>query len=215
MVFELKPLGISVGTVFCVGRNYAAHAKELGNAVPSEPVVFLKPASALVHSGARIVRPSMSNRVDHEVEVVVALGKGGRGLSVERALDCVAGYAVGIDVTARDLQEVAKKKALPWAVSKGFDTFAPVSDFVAPALIGDGPIEVALTVNGALRQKGSTAQMLFPIPQLISYLSTIFTLHPGDLIFTGTPEGVAPLQKGDVCVATLQGDRARLEVTVE
>ena len=215
MVFDLDPLGISAGTVFCVGRNYAAHAKELGNSVPTEPVVFLKPASALMHSGGAIIKPSASNRVDHEVEVVVALARGGRNISVEQALDCVAGYAVGIDVTARDLQEVAKKKALPWAVSKGFDTFAPVSDFVSRAQLGDGPLEISLTVNGALRQKGSTTQMLFPIPQLIAYLSTVFTLHRGDLIFTGTPEGVAPLQAGDVCVATLQADRARLEVTVQ
>jgi acylpyruvate hydrolase len=215
MDFVLNPFGTFARSVFCVGRNYVAHAKELGNAVPVEPVIFLKPASSLTRSGRKIILPPSSQQVDHEVELVVAMGGGGRGISEANALDFVAGYAIGIDVTARDLQDVAKKKQLPWTVSKGFDTFAPVSDFLPRAKLGDGPLEFTLTVNGEVRQRGNTSNMLFSVPKIIAHLSTIFTLSPGDLIFTGTPEGVGPLRAGDKLVAELGKGQATLEVTVD
>ncbi len=215
MDYVLKPLGIFARAVYCVGRNYAAHAKELGNAVPTEPVIFLKPTSSLSRTGWQIVRPPQSKRIDHEVEVVVVMGGGGKNIREENAMDFVSGFAVGIDVTARDLQEEAKKKGLPWAVAKGFDTFAPVSDIVPKAECAEGPWDFSLSVNGQMRQKATTADMLFPIPRLIHYLSTLFTLSPGDLIFTGTPEGVGPLQPGDKVVAEAFKGKARLELKVE
>jgi 2-keto-4-pentenoate hydratase/2-oxohepta-3-ene-1,7-dioic acid hydratase in catechol pathway len=195
---------LSLGTVYCIGRNYAEHARELGNAVPEEPVVFLKPQSAVALPGSPIRLPAVSKRVDHETEIVIAIGKSGKNVFAGDALALVAGYAVGIDVTARDLQEAAKKKALPWAVAKGFDTFAPISEFVPADRVAE-PFELGVTleVNGQLRQTGKASGMIFPVDALIAYLSGIFTLAPGDLIFTGTPPGVGPLVAGDRLVARL------------
>ena len=191
--------------IFCIGRNYAEHAKELGNAVPTEPIVFLKPTSALCYDGEKILLPARSTRVDHEVEIVVAIGRGGKNISTADAPSHIGGLGVGIDFTARDLQDKAKEKGLPWTLSKGFDTFAPISSFIAPPKDGAdlARLEIELTVNGELRQKGSSAEMIFPIAKLIEYLSQNFTLSPGDLIFTGTPKGVAPLKSGDICEARL------------
>jgi 2-keto-4-pentenoate hydratase/2-oxohepta-3-ene-1,7-dioic acid hydratase in catechol pathway len=212
MEFVLNPFGIFARTVYCVGRNYAAHAKEMKAEVPRAPVLFLKPVSALVHSGRKIVLPSASRQVDHEVEVVVALAGGGKNIPVEKALDFVAGYGVGIDVTARDLQEGAKKAGLPWTVAKGFDTFAPLSDFQSRSQMGDGPFEFKLSVNGTVRQEASTREMIFSFAELIHYLSTIFTLNTGDLIFTGTPSGVGPLVSGDDVLAELGSLRLAMHV---
>jgi 2-keto-4-pentenoate hydratase/2-oxohepta-3-ene-1,7-dioic acid hydratase in catechol pathway len=214
MDFLLNPLGYFARSVYCVGRNYAAHAKELQNPLPSQPMIFLKPVSALSRSGWKVTLPRGVGRVDHEVEVVVALGGGGKHISQEQALEFVAGYAIGIDVTARDLQEQAKKLGHPWTLSKGFDTFAPVSDFVLRSEMGEGPFDFSLKVNGVVRQSGSTSDMLFSIPYLIQYLSTVFTLSPGDLIFTGTPSGVGPLSAGDQVEAVLAGGKATLKVEV-
>lgn len=214
MDFVLKPLGLFARQVYCIGRNYAEHAAELGNAVPPQPIVFVKPTSSLVHSGYRIARPADVQEMDHEVELVVAIGGSGRNLAESTALDFVAGYGIGIDVTARDRQRAAKEKGLPWLLAKGADTFAPVSDFVPRAEVGDGPFSFSLFVNGEPRQKGSTSQMVFPVARLVSFLSSHFTLNPGDLIFTGTPSGVGPLVPGDRVVATLEGTPARLEMEV-
>ncbi len=215
MDFLLNPLGCFARTIYCIGRNYALHAKEMKSAVPKVPIVFLKPGSALCRSGWKIVLPPESARVDHEVEVVVALAGGGKNIPEDRALDFISGYAIGIDVTARDLQEEAKKQGQPWTLSKGFDTFAPVSDFLPRKDCGDGPFDFSLSINGEKRQRGSTQEMVFPIPALIAYLSTVFTLNPGDLIFTGTPEGVGKLSPGDHVTAELAGGRAVLDLKVE
>ena len=198
--------GLFVRNLFCIGRNYAEHARELGNAIPTEPVVFLKPSSAVAFSGGHIILPKVSQRVDHEVELVIAIGRGGAQIPVHEALSHVAGVAVGIDVTARDLQEQAKKKALPWAVAKGFDTFAVLGDF-APLTTANGALEtfeLSLSVNGEKRQGGRVGDMLFSVPKLVSYLSSVFRLAPGDLIYTGTPPGVAPLLAGDQVTADLR-----------
>ncbi len=204
-----------VHTIFCIGRNYAAHAAELNNPVPSAPIIFIKPASAIVHDGGEIVLPPQSRDVHFETEVVVAIGKRGRDIQPDDAARFIYGYGIGIDVTARDIQQRAKEKGQPWTVAKGFDTFAPVSTFVPSREVADPQnLTLRLYINDKLRQQGNTREMIFPIPRLISYLSTIFTLSPGDLIFTGTPEGVGKLSPGDQLTALLGDRRAVLHIRV-
>ena len=212
---QLPGLDLRAGSLWCIGRNYAEHALELGNMVPSAPVVFLKPASSLTNDGATLNWPADIGAVHHEVEMVVAIGCGGSWIPRESALAHVAGYAVGIDLTARDLQAKAKAAGLPWTEAKGRDGFAPLSRFVSAADVAD-PAALALTlrVNGALRQEGCTADMLWDLPALIAYLSERFTLRPGDLVFTGTPPGVGPLMPGDRVEAELGPGLARLAITV-
>ena len=197
----------SIGTLYCIGRNYAKHAEELGNELPSEPVVFIKPNSSGVFNEGTIKLPKVSQNVHHEVERVAAIGNKGKDIPEKEASDYIAGYGLGIDVTARDLQSKAKQNGLPWSVAKGFDTFAPISSFVEPEEIKNiNDTRLKLLVNGDARQNGSTRHMIFNVPYLISYLSSIFTLYPGDLIFTGTPEGVSQIVSGDQIEAWL-GDR--------
>lgn len=204
---------IHVGKILCLGRNYLEHAKEMQAEVPTEPVVFLKPSTALLADGGVIRLPSFSRDVHHEVEIVVLISEGGRDIPRAQALGHVGGYAVGLDLTARDVQSEAKKKGLPWAVSKGFDTSAPVSQFVPRLRVSDPrQLQFSLSVNGTLRQRGSAADMIFPVDAVVSYLSTVFTLEPGDLIFTGTPEGVAAIAPGDRLEARL-ADLVSLSVT--
>ncbi|HQV31993.1 MAG TPA: fumarylacetoacetate hydrolase family protein, partial [Calditrichia bacterium] len=197
----------------CIGRNYAAHARELNNPVPGEPVVFTKPLTTIVHNGGKIILPPQSRDVHYETEIVVLIGKSGKNIAREEAPAYIAGYGIGLDITARDIQSRAKEKAHPWAVAKGFDTFAPISDFVPAHIFDPGkPMRFSMSLNGERRQEGDSSDMLFPIPDLIAYLSSIFTLHPGDVIFTGTPEGVGAVSEGDVLRAVLGEDLAVLEV---
>ncbi len=196
---NIPGLDVALGTVWCVGRNYAEHAKELGNAVPAAPMIFLKPASAVVLSGGTLRLPADSKRVDHEVELVVA-----------RAADGSLRMAVGVDFTARDLQEEAKKKGQPWTDAKGRPGFAALGAFV-PAVL---PAALNLSVNGALRQRGTTADMIFPVPRLLEHLDARFGLRPGDIVFTGTPSGVAPVVPGDRVEADLGGGLSRLTLSV-
>ena len=187
-----------VRRVYCVGRNYAEHAREMGHDPDrEEPFFFTKPADALATDG-RFPYPPATKDVHHEIELVVALGKGGRDIPVGKALDCVWGYAVGLDMTRRDLQAVAKKAGRPWEVAKAFDASAPISPLVPAAKAGhltSGAIW--LDVNGERRQTGDLGQLIWKIDETISYLSGLFELAPGDLIFTGTPAGVAAVQRGD------------------
>jgi acylpyruvate hydrolase len=192
------------GKILAIGRNYARHAAEMHSAVPEEPIIFLKPSTALIGHGGKVMLPFLSADVHHEVELVVAIGRGGKNIPEAEALDYVDGYAVGLDMTARDLQEKAKNGGQPWSVSKGFDTFAPIGELVQAGKIRDPQsLEVRLTVNGELRQRGNTADMVFSVAHLIAYCSRIFTLMPGDLIFTGTPEGVGPVEDADVLEASI------------
>ena len=182
-----------IGTMYCIGRNYAAHAAEMGASVPTDPIVFLKPPSAYAADGSTIALPSFSTNVHHEVELVVVIGPN----------RSIAGYAVGLDLTARDIQAKAKERGEPWATAKSWATSAPVSHVLPAAQVGPGPFTVALDVNGKRRQRGSTDQMERSIPMLIDYLDGLFKLREGDCIFTGTPEGVAALHAGDTAVAWL------------
>lgn len=202
------------GKLLCIGKNYAKHAAEMQSEVPDAPMIFLKPSTALVGDGGEVVLPAMSQEVHHEVELVAVIGQVGKNIPESAALTHVAGYAIGLDMTARDLQGQAKKKGHPWSVAKGFDTFAPVGTFVLAAEVADPQdVQVRLTVNGEVRQDGHTGAMIFSIAHLIAYASRIFTLEPGDLLFTGTPEGVGPVQEGDVLEASGTG-LPTLRVTV-
>lgn len=205
---------LNIGSIFCIGRNYVAHARELDNDVPDQPMVFLKPVSSITFEGP-ILLPPQSNEVHHEVELVVAIEKGGKDITRDEALSHVGGYGVGIDLTARDIQARAKEKGHPWSVAKGFDTFAPLSHFIPGDQVTDPQnLGLSLTVNDRMRQQSNTRLMIFPVADLIRYLSTIFTLRPGDLIFTGTPEGVSPLHSGDHIEAALDSTLAHLTMEV-
>ena len=193
----LPGLSRPAGTIWCIGRNYAEHAKELGSEVPSSPVVFLKPASSLLLDGGVLRLPSDSKRVDHEVELVVACGPNPM-------------MAVGIDFTARDLQEEAKKKGLPWTSSKGRPGFAAVGNFVPLNL----PAEFELSVDGAMRQRGATKDMIFDVEKILEHLDRVYGLSEGDIVFTGTPAGVAPVSSGARVEARLNGSESLLRLTV-
>lgn len=209
----LEPLKIN--SLFCIGRNYLKHAKELNNEAPDEPMIFLKPGSSIIYNEDTIILPKQSDNVHHEVELVVAIGQTGKNINPSKALQYVAGYGIGIDITARDIQQKAKEKSHPWSVAKGFDTFAPISSFLGADQIGDPQnIELQITVNDEIRQQGNTRDMIFPVAELISYLSSIFTLNPGDLIFTGTPEGVSQIYDGDHIYASLNNGEISLNVSV-
>lgn len=196
---------LSYGTLFCIGRNYHDHIKEMNSRPTKDPVVFLKPRSSIIHQHETIQIPPESTDVHHEVELVLLIGKKTHRIPSTDALASVAAFTVGIDLTARDLQSQAKENGLPWTLSKGFDTFAPVGSFVPfdPAVHNFEDMGLRLRVNGDLRQSDPTSLMIFPPAELISYLSHRFTLYPGDLIFTGTPKGVAQLQPGDIVEAEL------------
>ena len=196
-----------VHRIYCVGRNYAEHAREMGHDPDREPpFFFLKPADAIVTDGADFPYPPQSKDVHHEMELVVALGKGGANIAEAKALDHVYGYAVGLDMTRRDLQGEAKKMGRPWDTGKGFDHSAPCSAIVPAAKIGH-PSKGAiwLKVNGEMRQKGDLSQLIWNIPETIAYLSTLFKLAPGDLIYSGTPAGVAAVKRGDVLEGVVEG----------
>ncbi|KAJ0092132.1 hypothetical protein Patl1_25017 [Pistacia atlantica] len=239
---------LEVGTkIVAVGRNYAAHAKELGNAVPKEPVLFLKPTSSYLENGGTIEVPHPLDSLHHEVELAVVIGKKARDVPETTAMDYVGGYALALDMTAREIQSAAKSAGLPWTVAKGQDTFTPISTVVAFAreitalqiwhcclfpevvkgrrnllqmLVGAIPsmvplpksalpdpdnVELWLKVDGEVRQKGSTKDMIFKIPYLISHISSIMTLLEGDVILTGTPPGVGPVKVGQKITAGITG----------
>jgi fumarylpyruvate hydrolase len=187
-----------VHRVYCVGRNYAAHAVEMGHDPNKEPPFFFqKNPDNLITSG-KFPYPAASSDVHYEIEMVVALAKGGKDIAAEAALDGVYGYAVGIDMTRRDLQAKAKELGRPWEVGKAFEASAPCSELVPASAIGHPTAgAIWLDVNGIRRQTGDLNQMIWKVPEMISYLSGLFTLMPGDLIFSGTPSGVGPVNRGD------------------
>ncbi|HLO26963.1 MAG TPA: fumarylacetoacetate hydrolase family protein [Geobacteraceae bacterium] len=193
-----------IGKILCIGRNYAEHIRELGNETPDAPVIFMKPASSVIGDGGTIVIPPYSRDCHHEAELALLIGKEGKNITQDKALEHIAGYGVAIDLTLRDVQAELKKKGLPWDIAKGFDTACPLSAFVPPAAVGDpSDLWIRLWVDGELRQDGSTGMMIHTIPAVVSHMSTIFTLEPGDVILTGTPAGVGPLKSGNEVVAEI------------
>ncbi len=199
--YDLRP-----SKIVALAKNYAEHAREMESDIPEKPIIFLKPPSALIGSGEPIILPRMSKRVDHEVELAVIIGKRAKRVPKEKAMDYVLGYTIFLDITARDLQAEARGSGLPWTISKGFDTFAPVGPRVVDKReLKVEDLELGLKVNGELRQLGRTSEMLFKVPELIEYISSIMTLEPGDIIATGTPAGVGPLRHGDKVEAWIEG----------
>lgn len=197
---------IPINTIFCVGQNYAEHAKEMGSSVAESPVIFLKPSNAVIENGSPIILPKLSTNVHHEVELTVLIGKGGRNIPKSEAMNYVAGYGVGLDMTMRDVQLAAKKSGNPWSIAKGFYTSAPLSSFIEASKIPDPHhLNISLKVNGIERQKTNTSKMNFKVDDLIVFLSSVFSLEEGDVIYTGTPEGVAQVVSGDVLEAEING----------
>jgi fumarylpyruvate hydrolase len=196
-----------VNRIYCVGRNYADHAREMGHDPDREPpFFFMKPATAIVTDGQAMAYPALSKDVHHELEMVVALGKGGSNIPADQALDHVWGYGLGLDMTRRDLQGEAKKMGRPWDTGKAFDQSAPCSALVPVSQCGHlSKGRIYLTVNGQVKQDGDLAMMIWNVPETIAYLSTLFTLMPGDLIFSGTPAGVAAVQRGDILEGHVDG----------
>ncbi|KDN42735.1 hypothetical protein K437DRAFT_257761 [Tilletiaria anomala UBC 951] len=189
--------------IIAIGRNYADHAKELGNAVPTEPFFFLKPTSSYIDNGGTVEIPR-GIKCHHEVELGVVIGKEGRDVSPEDADSYIGGYALAIDMTARNLQDKVKKKGLPWSAAKGFDTFNPVSSFIEKSKIPDPHnVRLWLKVNEKTRQDGNSKDMIFNIPSLIEHVSSIMKLEVGDLLLTGTPQGVGEVMPGDTITACL------------
>jgi acylpyruvate hydrolase len=196
----------TVGKIVCVGRNYAEHAKELGNEVPEKPVMFLKPASALIYSGEKIIHPTFSKDMHHEIELVLLIGKTVKNANKSEAEDAIIGYGVGLDMTLRDVQSDSKKKGQPWTIAKCFDTSAVVSDFI---LKSDYELtldeEISLSVNGQIRQKEKLNKMLFRPAEIVEYISSLMTLKEGDLVYTGTPAGVGKVEVGDKLMGKIEG----------
>ena len=192
--------------IYCVGRNYAEHIREMGGDIGREPPVFFtKPADAVMANGSVVPYPPRTSNFHHEIELVIAIGRGGRDIQKDRALEHVFGYAVGNDLTRRDLQAASKQKGLPWDTSKAFDASAPLTAIrpVSQGHVSKG--RIWLSVNGQPRQEADVAEMIWAVPEVIAELSTLFEIKPGDLIFTGTPAGVGVLKPGDRIEGGIEG----------
>lgn len=207
--------GFPVGRIFCVGRNYADHAAEMGHEVDREaPFYFTKSAHAVLLSGAPMPYPPRTNDLHHEMELVVAIGETATDIAKQDAMDVVFGYGCGLDMTRRDLQAAAKDKRRPWDTGKDFDNAAIIAPLTPKSEVGEiAELPIVLRVNGEIRQQAKLADMVWSIPEIIADLSTLYTLHAGDLIMTGTPAGVGPVVRGDVLSGTI-GEFAPVETTI-
>jgi 5-carboxymethyl-2-hydroxymuconate isomerase len=205
---QLKIQGRSplpLGKIIGLGRNYLKHIRELGNRVTDDPVLFTKPATSVIGENGIIEIPSYSQDCHHELELAVLIGRPGKNIAPQQALKHIAGYAVALDLTLRDIQSELKKNGFPWDIAKGFDSSCPLSDFIpATSIVDPNRLDMSLHVNDQLRQQGNTAQMMRPIEDIIAVVSRYFTLLPGDIILTGTPEGVGPIHSGDRLLATIE-----------
>ena len=206
---------IAIGKLVCLARSYKKHAQEMKSEIPKEPVIFLKPASSIIFNGGTIKIPKMSNKVHHEVELGVVIGKKCKNISKKDAMNYILGYLVALDITARDIQSEMKKKGWPWTIAKSFDTFAPISEVVLKENVTNPQIlNIILKVNSEVRQNSNTSFMIFTIEEIIEYISNVMTLEPGDLILTGTPDGVGEIKRGDFLEAKL-GNICLLKVNVD
>ncbi|MBL7961621.1 fumarylacetoacetate hydrolase family protein [bacterium] len=210
---------IAVSKILCVGANYSDHIAEMNPGkpaeLPKEPVIFMKPPSAIVHDGENIIFPDVQSELHHEVELIVVIGKDGKNIKAGDADSHILGYGIGLDMTLRDLQAEAKKKGRPWTIAKGFDTSAVISEIAGKNEVNQvKDLPLKLFINETMRQEGRTSKMIFTVSDIIVYLSKFFTLCRGDVIFTGTPKGVGPVQPGDHLRAVL-GEYAEVSVSVK
>jgi fumarylpyruvate hydrolase len=207
--------GFPVHRIYCVGRNYAAHAREMGKDPEREPpFFFLKPADAIVPGGGKVHYPPGTQNLHHEIELVVAIHRGGSDIAAERALEHVYGYAVGLDMTRRDLQFAARDQGRPWDFGKSFDESAPMTAIHSASRVGHpAKGRITLEVNGQLRQQGDLADLIWSVPETIAFLSLYYRLQPGDLIYTGTPAGVGAVVRGDRLMGKVEG-LAELQVEI-
>ena len=206
---------VTIGKLVCLARTYKKHAEEMNSDVTENPLLFLKPASSIIFNGGSIIIPKTSKCLHHEVELGVIIEKKCKNVSQKNALDYVLGYCIALDITARDIQEDAKKQGWPWTISKGFDTFAPISDVVLKKeIIDPNNLDISLKVNGKIKQSSNTRNMIYSVERIIEFISNIMTLERGDLIMTGTPEGVGEISKYNVLEAKL-GDYCYLKVDVK
>jgi len=206
---------VTIGKLVCLARSYRKHAEEMHTTVTKDPIIFLKPSSSVIFSGESIIIPRMSKCLHHEVELGVVIGKKCKNVKQKVALDFVLGYCVALDITARDIQDEAKKFGWPWTIAKSFDTFAPISEIVLKEKIQDpNNLDLLLKVNGEIRQNSNTKYMIYSVEKIIEFVSSIMTLEEGDLILTGTPEGVGEINKGDILEAKL-GSFCSLKVYVK
>ncbi len=196
---------IPIGKIICLARTYKKHAKEMKTNTTKEPLLFLKPPSSVIFNKESIIKPKMSKCLHHEIELGIVISKKCSKISEKEAMNYILGYTVCLDITARDIQTVAKKNSWPWSIAKGFDTFAPISDIVLKNKnINPNNLELTLKVNNKIRQKDNTKNMVFTIEKIISYISNIMTLEKGDLIMTGTPEGVSEIKTDDKIEAKIE-----------
>lgn len=202
----LEPdITFKVGKIVCVGRNYVKHIAEMAAERSKDPILFLKPSTSIVNKGQPIILPKYSNEIHHEIELALLIGKKSINITQEKWMDSIAGAGIGIDLTLRDLQKIAKQQGLPWSVCKGFDGSCPISNFTPIKKIKDiQKLKLQLWINGKLKQIGTTSEMIFPVDFLIAYISRIFTLEPGDIVLTGTPHGVGPIRSGDDLQAKIE-----------
>lgn len=202
------PADLPVGKVLCVGRNYVDHARELGNPIPERPLVFLKPSTAVVTFEDGIALPPGGGECHFETEVAVLIGSALKNAEEGQVLPAVAGFGIGLDLTLRDLQNQLKEKSHPWELAKAFDASCPLTQFIPRDEMSypEQALVFSLRINGETRQTGCSEDMIFPIPELIRFMSQSFTLLPGDIVLTGTPAGVGPLEDGDELVASLGGN---------
>jgi len=206
---------VPIGKLICLARTYKKHAEEMHTGVTDDPLLFLKPASSVIFNGESIILPSMSQCLHHEVELGIVIGKKCKNILQQEVLDYVLGYLIALDITARDIQTEAKKNGWPWSIAKGFDTFAPIGEIILKENLPDpNNVDIFLKVNGEIRQKSNTSHMIYSIERIIEFISHIMTLEPGDLIMTGTPEGVGEIIKGDILEAGLS-DICLLKVDVK
>jgi len=214
-IFKDSDKQVKIGKIICLARTYKKHAKEMKSKTTKDPILFLKPESSIIFNNDSILIPKLSNCIHHEIELGIVIGENGKNISEENAMNHVLGYLVGLDITARDIQTDAKKNGHPWSIAKGFDTFAPISDVVLKNEVVDPlNLDLELKINGKLKQKSNTKYMIYSIQKIIAFVSTIMTLKKGDLILTGTPEGVGELFENDEIEARL-GDICYLKVNVK
>jgi 2-keto-4-pentenoate hydratase/2-oxohepta-3-ene-1,7-dioic acid hydratase in catechol pathway len=195
---------VRIGKIICLAQTYKKHAQEMNSKINRDPLLFLKPSSSVIFNGNSIIIPSKSKCLHHEVELGVVIGKKCKNINKKNAMDYILGYLLALDITARDIQSEAKKKGWPWTIAKGFDTFAPISKLILKNKVKNpNNLDLILSLNGIVKQNSNTKNMVFSVEEIIEYISEIMTLEKGDLIMTGTPEGVGEISEGDIIEARL------------